>query len=175
MLSKLRKDYERNEVKYPAMWILFVHRLGHAIYYKHCPSVVKRLLLMPVNFANKLFVGLLFNVEIPFGAHIGGGLRIRHPHSIIINPHCTIGENCTIFHEVTIGTNEHSGRNIAATIGDNVYIGCGAKIIGDIIIEDDAKIGANAVVTKHIPKNSTVICRQTILNKPIESADKLAL
>lgn len=64
-----------------------------------------------------------------------------------------IGCNCTILHNVTIG----AGRGGAPTIGDNVYIGAGAIIIGDIKIGDNVKVGAGAVVFKDVPSNSTVV------------------
>ena len=88
------------------------------------------------------------------------------PHGlngIIISRKCTIGENVTILHQVTIGTKITTAKSIsiedtlAPTIGNNVYIGAGAKIIGNITIGNNVLIGANAVVTKNIPDNYTVV------------------
>ena len=97
------------------------------------------------------------------GTYLGGGaqfLGIPHfPHGIygiIISGQARIGTNCTIFHQVTIGTN---GKGVPI-IGDNVLIGAGAKILGPIRIGDNVKIGANAVVTTDVPDNCTVVCAQ---------------
>ena len=74
-----------------------------------------------------------------------------------------IGRNCVIFHQVTIGSNtlSDSKKCGAPIIGDNVYIGCGAKIIGSVRIGNNVRIGANCVVTNDVPDNCTVV-----LNKP---------
>ena len=78
----------------------------------------------------------------------------HHLNGIIISHYAKIGKNCTILQQVTIAQDEN---NKAATIGDNVFIGAGAKIIGDVKIGDNVKIGANAVVVKDIPENSTAV------------------
>ncbi len=84
------------------------------------------------------------------------------PHGfqgVFISEGATIGRNCVIFHQVTIGSNtlpdtKHPG---SPTIGDNVYIGAGAKIIGSIRVGNNVRIGANCVVTRDIPDNATVV------------------
>jgi serine O-acetyltransferase len=164
MINELKKDYKRNEKKFPTMIILFLYRLGNYIYYKNFPKEIKLILLVPIKIIYTLFEAVLNN-EIPFDFKSGGGLRMRHPIGIVINSNCDIGENCTIFHQVTIGSNEHSGFNKAANIGNNVYIGCGAKIIGDITIGNNVKIGANAVVTKNVPNECTVVGNNIIIDK----------
>ena len=86
----------------------------------------------------------------------GPGLSIRHIGSIIVNPHSRIGSNCRIYPCVVIGT-KAGFKDLAPTIGNNVYIGPGAKIFGPITIADGIAIGANAVVTKSfIEKNITI-------------------
>lgn len=74
-------------------------------------------------------------------------------YGIIVSKNAIIGANCTIFHQVTIG----EGKGGAPEIGDNCYIGAGAKIIGNIVIGDNVKIGANCVVVEDIPDNCTVV------------------
>lgn len=87
-----------------------------------------------------------------------------HPYGIVIHSKTIIGENVTIMQHVTIGTrNEH--EDDAPVIGDNVFIGAGAKIIGNVIVGDNVKIGANAIVTRTIPPNCTVINANVILKK----------
>lgn len=85
---------------------------------------------------------------------IGPGLAIAHYGTIVISSGCQIGSNCRIHAGVNIGAN--GGKSKAATIGDNVYIGPGAKIVGDVVIGNRSVIGANAVVTKDVPAGVTV-------------------
>ena len=101
-----------------------------------------------------------------FGGSIGlqtqfAGVPV-FPHGfqgVFISEGATIGENCVIFHQVTIGSNtlSDSERAGSPTIGDNVYIGCGAKIIGNVRVGNHVRIGANCVVTKDVPDNATVV------------------
>ena len=78
----------------------------------------------------------------------------HHLNGIVISHYAKIGKNCIIYQQVTIA---EDGNQRAATIGDNVSIGAGAKILGNISIGDNVKIGANAVVTKDIPSNCTAV------------------
>lgn len=112
------------------------------------------------------------NSYIPETADIGKNIYFPHGITgIFISQGASIGENVTIFHQVTIGSNtlRDSKTFGAPKIGNNVYIGAGAKIIGKVIIGDNVRIGANAVVTTDIPNNATVV-----LEKPriIKYSDK---
>lgn len=101
--------------------------------------------------------------------NIGGGLRLPHLNGIYIHGNVTIGENCTILQQVTIGANEHKiDYKKVPRIGNRVYIGAGAKIIGDITIGDDVRIGANAIVTKSIPDGKTVVGCNVIKETKVE-------
>jgi len=106
---------------------------------------------------NKLFNKYLgkFCCDFKIKTQIGKGLHIPHPLGIVVNGKAKIGDYCTIMQQVTIGNKLNDNK--IPKIGNNVFIGAGAKIIGDIIIEDNVIIGANAVVTKNIPKNSIVV------------------
>ena len=80
-------------------------------------------------------------------------------YGIFISEGAKIGKNCVIFHQVTIGSNTipgSAGRG-CPTLGDHVYIGCGAKIIGNVRIGNNVRIGANCVVTRDVPDNATVV------------------
>lgn len=100
--------------------------------------------------------------------NVGYGLRLPHLNGIFIHSGATIGNNCTIFQQVTIGANEHKlDYNKAPSIGDRCYFGAGAKIIGDISIGDDVRVGANAVVTKDIPAGMTVVGYNKILESKV--------
>jgi tetrahydrodipicolinate N-succinyltransferase len=85
-----------------------------------------------------------------------------HPYGIIIHSKTVIGERVTIMQQVTIGGKD-LGRNLAPKIGDDVYIGAGAKVLGGIQVGNGAVIGANTVVTKDVPAHATVVGANRIL------------
>ena len=96
-------------------------------------------------------------IEIHPAAQIGKGLFIDHGCAVVIGETTIIGDNCTIYQGVTLGgTGKHVGKR-HPTIGNNVMIGAGAKVLGPINIGDNAKIAAGAVVLKDIPENSTAV------------------
>ncbi|ACL25249.1 serine O-acetyltransferase [Chloroflexus aggregans] len=94
-----------------------------------------------------------YGLEIVVGADIGGGLYIAHPIGTVIAPQ-RIGRNCTIVAAVTIGMRNEWAFPI---IGDEVFIGAGARVLGGITVGDRARIGANAVVTRDVPSGATVV------------------
>lgn len=95
-----------------------------------------------------------YGFSIPINT-FGPGVIIKHRGTIVINKDCKIGENCIINVDVNIGTNMGKA-NEAPTIGNNVFIGPGAKLFGKIKIGDNVAIGANSVVNKDVPSNCTV-------------------
>lgn len=95
------------------------------------------------------------SVFISPNADIGEGFSIGHCLSIMIAS-CKMGRNCTVMQQVTIGSSRGGNRPGNPIIGNNVYIACGAKIIGNVKIGNNVIIGANAVVTKDIPDNAIV-------------------
>jgi len=99
------------------------------------------------------FWSAITGAEISLGTRIGGGLLLPHPNGIVIHPDATIGPNCLIFQQVTLG----GGDLAAPRIGGHVDIGAGAKILGPVSIGDHAKIGANAVVLKDVPAYATAV------------------
>lgn len=110
-----------------------------------------------------------------FGSYIGLGAHLEDipifPHGpigVFISNSAHIGKNCVIFQQVTIGSNtlRDSKSYGAPTIGDSVYIGCGAKIIGNVRVGSNARIGANAIAVKDVPANSVTITRgiETIIS-----------
>lgn len=95
-------------------------------------------------------------IELPCEVEVGKGLRIDHNGGIVVSGYAKLGENCILRNGVTIGT--RSIEDIKAPlIGNNVNIGSGAKILGEITIGDNVNIGANAVVLINVPNNSTVV------------------
>lgn len=98
-----------------------------------------------------------FGIYIPEDTQIGSGFYIGHFGFIIVNSSSKIGKNCSISHGVTLGQANRSRNKGWPVIGDNVYIGPGAKIVGAVKIGNNVAIGANCVVTKDIPDNSVVV------------------
>lgn len=127
---------------------ILVYRFFHWLQQKGIPG-------QPIRFFCERFIEITTGISIPAECEIGKGLRIHHFGGIIFHPSVKIGNNCTIFHHVTIG--ERGGTGGVAKIGNNVMIGAGAKIIGEITIGDNCKIGANAVVLKDLPPGSVAV------------------
>lgn len=109
----------------------------------------------PLRFICERFVEITTGISIPACCRIGKGLRIHHFGGIIFHPTVQLGNNCTLYHGVTIGDRGGSGK--AASIGDNVLIGAGAKIIGEITIGDNCIVGANAVVARDMPADTVAV------------------
>jgi serine O-acetyltransferase len=103
----------------------------------------------PIRFFVERFTEIVTGISIPVQVQIGKGLRIHHFGGIIIHSQTVIGEGCTLYHGVTLG--DRGGWGGAPRIGNHVMIGAGAKILGDVTVGDDCRIGANAVVTTSVP------------------------
>jgi serine O-acetyltransferase len=100
----------------------------------------------------------LTGIEIHPAAKIGKGLLIDHGMGVVIGETAEIGDDCTIYHGVTLGgTTLNRGQKRHPTLKNRVTVGAGAKILGPIIVGNDAKIGANAVVVKDVPAGMTAI------------------
>lgn len=125
---------------------------------------------------------LLSIICVPYlylkGSYVGSNAKFANrpifPHGItgvFISGGAKIGNNCVIFHQVTIGSNTLNGsiKYGSPTIGNNVYIGAGAKIIGKVTIGDNCRIGANCVVCKDVPSNSTVVSQSArVIEKSVQ-------
>lgn len=165
LFVELKEDIKVNGKHIEKIFIILVYRIGNHLYYCDLPKFIRNMCLFFMQIIRKVFVVLLFKVQILFKCNIGKGLKIMHPNGIIINENVVIGDYCTIYHQVTIGANDGKDARKVAMIGDNVYIGCGAKIIGDVVIEDNARIGANAVVVKSLKENAICYCEQKVIYK----------
>jgi serine O-acetyltransferase len=133
---------------YPSIHALAMHRIAHSLY--------KRKIFLLARMISQ-FSRLVTGIEIHPGAKIGKGLFIDHGMGVVIGETSEIGDNVTIYHGVTLGgTGKDKGKR-HPTVGNNVVIGAGAKVLGPIYVGDNAKIGANAVVLKDVPYNSTAV------------------
>lgn len=110
---------------------------------------LSRLVVSPYWLVSSLVLG----VELPVTASIGPRLRLYHPHCIVINPHAAIGSDCRLRHGVTIGNRvDREDRELGvATVGDDVELGAGCVVLGDVHVGDHARIGALAVVIASVP------------------------
>lgn len=98
-----------------------------------------------------------YGIAIPYSIKIGSGFVIGHFGGIVVSHKAVIGKNCTITQGVTIGKATRGKNKGYPTIGDNVYIGPGAKVIGNVRVGDNVAIGANCVVTRDAPDNAVVV------------------
>jgi serine O-acetyltransferase len=111
-------------------------------------------LMRKVARARHLIWSILTQSDISPEAKLGQKLMLPHPNGVVIHEHAVIGDDCMIMQQVTVGM---IGEGQVPRIGNKVYIGAGAKIIGRVNVGDGARIGANAVVTKDVPDGSTAV------------------
>ena len=133
---------------YPGVHAIAAHRVAHRLH-KRGHTFVARAISQAARFAT--------GIEIHPGATIGKGLMIDHGMGVVIGETAEIGDNCTIYQGVTLGG---TGKDIGKrhpTLGNNVMIGAGAKVLGPMLIGDNSKVAANAVVLTEIPENSTAV------------------
>jgi serine O-acetyltransferase len=120
----------------------------------------KRILKYSVFPFAQFFLGHLtykLGISIPIETKIGSGFCIGHFGGIVVNDQSVIGKNCNISQGVTLGETNRGRYKGCPTLGNSIYIGAGAKIIGSVKIGNNVAIGANCVVTKDIPDNSVVV------------------
>ena len=136
------------------IWAIVVYRFGRWAYGLKIP-ILSFLVRILAFFLFKL-IEILTGISIPASAEIKKGLYIGHFGSIILHTRVEIGENCSLGPGVIIGTRGLGDEGVPQ-IGDNVYVGSGAKILGGIHIGNHVRIGANAVVLKNVPDHCTVV------------------
>lgn len=159
--AEVRDDIEAVKQRDPAaksdIEILMLYSGVHAIL---CYRVAHKLYLSKHYFSARAISQMarhLTGIEIHPGATIGKSFFIDHGMGVVIGETTEIGDNCTIYQGVTLGgTGKDVGKR-HPTLGDNVLVGAGAKVLGPITIEDNCKVAANAVVLKEIPENSTAV------------------
>ncbi len=133
---------------YPGVHAIIAHRITHILWKMKIP-ILPRWISQLVRF--------LTGIEIHPGAQIGTGLFIDHGMGVVVGETSIIGNNVTLFQGVTLGgTGKETGKR-HPTIGDNVVVGTGAKVLGNITIGSNSYVGANAVVLRSVPPNSTVV------------------
>lgn len=133
---------------YPGFHAILIYRLAHALWQKKLHFLAR--------FSSHIG-RFLTGIEIHPGATIGKGFFIDHGMGVVIGETAEIGDNCTLYHQVTLGGTSWAKEKRHPTLGNNVVIGSGAKILGPFRVGDDAKIGSNSVVVKEVPDHSTVV------------------
>jgi len=162
MFSRLRSDIrcilERDPAArsawevltcYPGLHAIMFHRLAHG-----CWTHGLRWLGRYISYLSRWLTG----IEIHPGARIGRGVFIDHGMGVVIGETAEVGDGCTIYHGVTLGgTSLYKGAKRHPTLGRNVIVGAGAKVLGGFVVGDGAKVGSNAVVVKPVPAGATAV------------------
>jgi serine O-acetyltransferase len=133
---------------YGGVQALLSHRISHALYESGVP-------LAPRLLAN--LTKVVTGVEIHPAAGIGRGLFVDHGSGVVIGETAEVGDDVTIYQGVTLGGTGFARGKRHPTVGDEVIIGAGSKLLGPIVVGEHAKIGANSVVIHDVPENSTVV------------------
>lgn len=137
----------------PGTVAVIVYRFGHWVRQLKIPLIKQLLLLIYV--VAKAFVMFVFGIYISSGLKVGRGFAI-HNFSGIFLPSTTVGDNFIVFHGVTVGHLRGEGGR-PPRIGNNVFLGAGAKVLGDLTLGDNVVVGANSLVIDDVPDHCTVI------------------
>ena len=161
MFSRLREDlaaiFERDPAArsvpeiltcYPGFHALQLHRVSHALW--------RSGLRLPARMLSHLGRGLT-GIEIHPGARIGRRVFIDHGMGVVIGETAEIGDDCTLYHGVTLGGTSWAKGKRHPTLAAGVVVGAGAKILGPITVGEGAKVGSNAVVVKDVPPGATAV------------------
>lgn len=156
MFRNIRADLASHGGDWAAQgfWAMVVYRFGRWRY-----NIQPPLLRKPFSLIYKILfklVQILTGIELPCEAGVGSGFVIDHSGGIVVSGYASFGNNCRIRNGVVVGL-KHVEHPCAPRIGNNVDIGAGAKLLGDIEIGDNVMIGANAVVVRSVPSNHIAV------------------
>ena len=135
-------------ILYPGFHAIFFHRIAHFLYRKKLYFLARLISQIARH---------ITGIEIHPGAKIGKRLLIDHGMGVVIGETATIGDDCTIYHNSTLGGTGKDRYKRHPDIGNNVMVGSGAKVLGPIKIGNNVKIGANAVILNNVPDNATIV------------------
>ncbi len=157
MFNDIKACFERDPAAKNILEVLFCYSGLHAIIgYRTCHFLYRLHIPFFPRFFSQI-VRFFTGTEIHPAAQIGRGFFIDHGMGVVIGETTVIGDNVTLFQGVTLGgTGKEKGKR-HPTLGNNVVVGAGAKILGNITIGDNVQVGANAVVVRSVPTNSTVV------------------
>lgn len=135
-------------ILYSGFHAIFFHRISHFFYTRKLFFIARLI---------SQFSRFITGIEIHPGAKIGKRLFIDHGLGVVIGETTEIGDDCIIYHQVTLGGTGKDKNKRHPTVGNNVLIGAGTKVLGPILIGNNSKIGAGAVVLKDVEKGTTVV------------------
>jgi len=135
-------------INYPGMHAIWIYRLTNRLWKANWKLVARTL---------ATFARWMTGVEIHPGATIGRRFFIDHAMGVVIGETAIVGDDCTLYHGVTLGGTTWNAGKRHPTLEDDVVVGAGAKVLGPITLKRGARIGSNAVVVKDVPENATVI------------------
>lgn len=136
-------------------WAILNYRIG-----KYLRSKINFKFIYLITGINKIIIEIITGISIPYSCDIGAGMLIAHFSGIIISSNAVIGKNCTLHQNVTIGAAGRNDKRGEPIIKDNVFIGAGAIIIGNITIGNNVAIGANSIVVDNIDDNAVLVCQK---------------
>src|SRR3989338_2039139 len=150
MLEDIKVIFERDPAAanifevllYQGLWAIWIHRLAHFLYKLRIPFIPRLI---------SQIMRILTQIEIHPGAQIGRRLFIDHGAGVVIGETAVIGNDVTIYQGVTLGGTGGERGKRHPTIGNNVVLGAGAIVLGNITIGDASRVGAGAVITKSVP------------------------
>jgi serine O-acetyltransferase len=138
------------------LWALLQYRLASAVYHSHRSPPVKMGLLKILAVWRKI-IEMFTGISIPHTARIGPGMLFPHTGTITINGNAVIGRNCIVAHGVTIGSSGRGEKGGTPVIGDHVFIGTNAVVIGKIVVGDHARVAPNSLVIDSVAERTTVM------------------
>lgn len=133
---------------YPGLWAVWIHRISHKLWKTNFKTLARWI---------STWSRFLTGIEIHPGAQIGKRLFIDHGMGVVIGETAIIGDDCTLYHGVTLGGTSLEKGKRHPTLGDHVVIGAGAKVLGPITLGNNSSVGANSVVIKAVPDNATAV------------------
>jgi len=161
MFSRLREDinsvFDRDPAarntfevitNYPGIHAVIYYRMANALWRHNWKWLARTL---------STLARWLTGIEIHPGARIGRRFFIDHGMGVVIGETAEIGDDCTLYHGVTLGGTSWSAGKRHPTLGDNVVVGAGAKVLGPLVVGNGARIGSNAVVIRDVPPGATVV------------------
>ena len=133
---------------YPGLFAIFVYRIAHELYLRHVPMIPRIM---------SEYAHSRTGIDIHPGAQIGPWFFIDHGTGIVIGATTEIGDDCLLYQNVTLGGTGMTSGKRHPTLGNNVMVGSGAKVLGPFMVGDNARIAANSVVLHEVPPDSTVV------------------
>ncbi|WP_442902714.1 serine O-acetyltransferase [Gordonia sp. HS-NH1] len=125
----------------------------------------------------KQFNQFLTGADLAWQASVGPGLVLPHPVGVVLGPYCVVGDRCLFQQGVTLGGNGNPGEGSVSspTIGDRVVVGAGARVLGNLTLGTQCRVGANAVVTKSMPSGALVVGVPAVAKEGDPSSDHIEM